>query len=133
MPSPKDGKAGKPVMPAAPTEPDEADVADPGEVESAKAGQRESETGKYGEQKAEPFKPPQSREEREDRKGWIEIELIDEDDVGVPGESYELTLPDGSVTSGTLDEKGFARLEGIESGTCQVRFPGLHEDAWEPA
>ena len=33
--------------------------------------------------------------------------------------------------SGALDENGFANHEGFDSGTCQVTFPELDQDAWE--
>jgi hypothetical protein len=34
--------------------------------------------------------------------------------------------------SGTLDENGFARVEGIDPGQCKVTFPDLDKDAWSP-
>lgn len=64
---------------------------------------------------------------------WIEIELIGEDEQPIPWESYELTLPDGTVVPGFLDDQGLARLDGIvAAGTCHVRFPALDSDAWVP-
>jgi len=70
----------------------------------------------------------------EEKKSWIEIELVDEEDNPVPGERYKVTLPDGkTVAEGTLDEKGFARVEGIDPGTCKITFPNLDKDAWEKA
>ena len=65
--------------------------------------------------------------------GWIEIMLFDEEKKPVAGQLYRITLPDGSVQEGTLDEEGLARVEGFESGMCQVTFPDLDQDAWEPA
>jgi type VI secretion system secreted protein VgrG len=51
----------------------------------------------------------------------------------VPGEEYQVTLPDGTtVASGTLDEKGKARVEGIDSGNCKVTFPNQDKSAWGP-
>ena len=44
-----------------------------------------------------------------------------------------MTLPDGTVAGGTLDEKGLARLEGIEPGSCKITFPNLDEEAWVKA
>jgi len=65
---------------------------------------------------------------------WIEIQLVDEEGQPVAGEPYIVTLPDGStVADGTLDEKGFARVEGIDPGTCKVTFPNLDKDAWDKA
>jgi type VI secretion system secreted protein VgrG len=126
--NPRSGKAPKAVAPAAPKAAEDADSADPGEVEQAKAAQREKGEGKYG---ATPAKPHMAGED-DGKTSWIEIELVDEDDQPVPGEKYEINLPDGSVASGTLDEKGLARVEGIDPGTCRVTFPDLDKDAWEP-
>jgi uncharacterized protein (DUF2345 family) len=128
----KSGKAGKAVDPAEPAKAEDADVADPGKVEEAKTAQAQQKSGKYGSPKTTPHKAPEESEETTTKKSWIEIELMDEQDEPVPGESYEITLPDGSVATGTLDGKGFARVDGIEPGTCKVTFPNLDKDAWEP-
>jgi hypothetical protein len=37
------------------------------------------------------------------------------------------------VADGTLDEKGFARVEGFEPGQCEITFPELDEEAWKDA
>lgn len=64
---------------------------------------------------------------------WIEIALIGEDDRPIPGEVYELELPDGRVRRGRLDSEGKARVDGIaRAGACKVRFPALDQDAWSP-
>jgi hypothetical protein len=128
---PKSGKAGTPVEPAAPKSAEDADSANPGEVDKLKAKQRESGSGKYGAEKVEPHKPPQTEEEAEEKNSWIEIEMIDEEDEPVPGMAYRITLPGGTVAEGTLDENGFARVEGIVPGTCQITFPSLDKEAWE--
>ncbi len=128
MPSPKSGKAGTPVDPAEAKAPQDADKADPGEVEKIKAQQRQTQTGKYGSIQNKPHKPTP------EKKSWIEIEMVDEEDQPVPGEPYQVTLPDGeTVATGTLDEKGFARIDGIEPGTCKITFPELDQDAWKRA
>lgn len=121
--NPKSGKAGSPVAPTDPENPVEADVADPGKA--AKLKEKKGTT--------KPEKAHKPTEEDKEEKSWIEIELVDEEDQPVPGEKYKITLPDGSVAKGTLDENGFARVEGIEPGTCQITFPNLDKDAWEPA
>ena len=131
--NPKSGKAGSLVKPAAPREPFEADQADPGQVEQYKAEQVQSKSGKYGSTPVTIHKPPQTPEEKTQKNSWIEIELVDEEDNPVPGEAYRIGLPDGSVAEGTLDEKGFARIEGIEPGACSITFPNLDQDAWEKA
>jgi type VI secretion system secreted protein VgrG len=72
-------------------------------------------------------------EENKDKKHWIEIELVDEAGQPVAGEPYQVTLPDGStVADGTLDEKGRARVDNIDPGSCKVTFPNLDKEAWEP-
>jgi hypothetical protein len=137
----KSGRAGKAVPPAVPDRSEDADIADPGKVAEIKAEQRQTKSGKYGSQEVKPFKP-QTEEQKakegkeqvkeEDKKtSWIEIELVDEDDEGIPGQKYKITLPDNSVAEGTLDEKGFARVEGFEKGTCKVCFPNLDKEAWD--
>ena len=128
MPSPKSGKAGSAVSPADPKQAEEADKADPGEVDKIKAEQRETKAGKYGSEKLKPHKPDTTK------KSWIEIEMVDEDNKPVPSEKYRITLADGeTVAEGTLDEKGFARVDGIDPGTCKITFPDLDKDAWEHA
>jgi hypothetical protein len=127
MPSPKSGNAGSAVSPLEPREAYEADKANPGEVEKIKAEQMKTKPGKYGSAQSRPHKPDK------DKKSWIEIELVDKKNKPVPGEAYRLTLPDGeTVAEGTLDKKGFARVEGIEPGTCKATFPNLEKQAWKP-
>src|SRR5256885_8819025 len=120
MPSPKSGSAGCVVSPADPAEAQEADVADPGEVDEVKAEQRQTQTGKYCAAKSKPFKAPETQEDQQKKRNWIEIELVDEKNQPVPGMTYRITMPDESVAEGTLDEKGLARIEGLEPGTCKV-------------
>ena len=130
MASPKSGTAGSVVAPAPPDEAHDADVADPGEVSKIKAEALTRPDSKYGKVKVPAFKPPENTSE--DKKlVWIEIELVGEDDKGIPGEAYKLTTPDGLVAEGTLDQDGFARIEGLEPGTCKICFPKLDKDAWE--
>jgi len=71
------------------------------------------------------------QQEEEEKKSWIEIELLDEDDQPVAGERYQIRLPDGTTVAGTTDSKGLARITRIEPGTCQITFPDLDKDAWE--
>jgi hypothetical protein len=127
----KSGKACTAVTPIAPDAAEEADKADPGKMAEIKAKQLETKSGKYGSEKVKPFKPAEEKEEEKEELSWIEIELKDEEDNPVPGEKYKVTLPDGSVAEGTLDAKGFARLDGIPKGNCKVTFPDIDKEAWE--
>ena len=131
MPNPKDGTAGLIVAPAKPKKPNAADEADPGQVEEAKARDRQTQSGKYGSTPVTPYKPPETEEEKKVKTSWIEIELVDEEGQPIPGEAYAVTLPDQSLAEGTLDEKGFARIEGFPPGSCKITFPKLDQDAWE--
>ncbi len=126
--SKKSGNAGSPVSPAAPDAAEDADIADPGKMAEIKAEQLEKKEGKYGSEQVKPHNPT---EEEIEEKSWIEIEMVDEEDEPVPGEKYKITLPDDSVAQGTLDNKGFARVDGIDPGTCKITFPELDKDAWE--
>src|ERR1043166_7877152 len=128
MPSPKSGTAGSAVAPTARVEGREADQADPGEVEKVKAEQIRTQTGKYGSAKSKGRKPgdDSSEENKDQKKSRVETELVEKKTKPVPGEPYRVTLPDGEkVVTGTLDEKGFARVEDIDPGTCKVTFPRL--------
>ncbi len=128
MPSPKSGSAGSAVSPAAPGAALDADKADPGQVEQIKAQQIQTQSGKYGSVQVKPYKPDP------EKKSWIEIKLVDEQGDPVPGEPYSVTLPDGeSVAAGTLDDKGFVRIDGIDPGTCQITFPQRDTEAWKKA
>jgi hypothetical protein len=134
MASPKSYKDISAVSPAAPTEANAADTADPGEVTKIKAEQRQTQTGKYGSTPVEFHKASGGSTTSEEQKtSWIEIELVGEDDKPIPSEEYKITLSDGKVITGTLDEKGFARRDGIPPGNCKVTFPRLDKDAWKKA
>lgn len=66
------------------------------------------------------------------KKSWIEIELRDQKGKTVPGEPYKVILADGETAAeGTLDEKGFARIVGIDPGTCKVSFPKRDKSCWK--
>jgi type VI secretion system secreted protein VgrG len=125
--TPKSGKSGSVVAPAAPESAAEADNAEPGQVSTVQATPRQSRAGTLSGVNAPAFvKPPP---EEVAALSWIEIELVDEDDKPVPGEAYEVTLSDQTVAGGTLDEKGFARVEGVPPGQCTITFPNRDKDA----
>jgi uncharacterized Zn-binding protein involved in type VI secretion len=64
---------------------------------------------------------------------WLEVELIGEDGKGVVGERYLVIPPSGAPVTGYLDEDGRAILDGLLPGTCQISFPDLDSEAWQPA
>ncbi len=78
---------------------------------------------------AGPTHDPHSEENKE-KKHFIEIVLVDGDGKPVPGEMYKVTAPDGTVDDGTLDDKGYAKITGLDGGSCKVSFPRLDKDYW---
>ena len=125
------GSAGTLISPISPNEVEEADEADPGAMQEARAEQAEAGEGRYGATQLTPFQG-QDGSGDEGETSSIEIELRDEEGNPIAGERYEIKLPDGQrVARGTLDENGFARVEGFEPGECEVTFPDLDEDAWD--
>ena len=134
MPSPKSGNAGSAVSPTAPDSAVAADDAVAGSVDQAQANPGAKTASQQDSVTVKPFKPPQTQEEKKQKPSWIEIVMVDEQGNPVPGMSYSITLPDGeTVAEGSLDDKGFARVDGIDPGTCQITFPDLDKEAWEPA
>jgi len=135
------GVPGMLVSPMAVAAAKDADKADPGEMAQLKAEQIQQGKGKYGEVKLPPHKPspPDSpagiaEPEAPPRpKHWIEIELLDEEGHPVPGELFHIVFPDGTEDRRSLDEKGYARYDGIEPGTCKVSFPNLDKKVWHKA
>jgi hypothetical protein len=127
--SPKPGTEVTLVPPTAPADAVEAATADPGQVETI-----EKEKAKKEKVSLKPHKLPEAKEDKEKKKSWIEIEMVDGEDKPVPGVRYRVTLPDGTADEGTLDDKGFARVEGFEAGgDCKITFPEHDKEAWESA
>jgi len=118
------GTPGSPVSPTAPEQAEEADNADPGEMAEVKARQREKQAGKYGSTPVTPYK------QDSEKKSWVRIKLVDQEDQPIPGEPYRVKLPDGSVAQGSLDDKGEAYISGIDDGDCEVTFPERDKRAW---
>jgi type VI secretion system secreted protein VgrG len=118
------------VPPLAPDEAEIADNADPGDdAPTYKNQQRKIPPAKVPSYSQPAHRPAEPK--NKDKKSWIEIELIDDDDLPVAGEPYRVTLPDGStVAEGTTDEKGRAKITNIDPGTCRVTFPRLDKSAW---
>ena len=134
--SPKSGSAGSAVAPADPDKPHDADKADPVDTAEAKARDRQTQSGKYGSTKVDPASTDDGQDaanKQEKVKTWVGIELVDHRGRPVAGEKYKITLADGSVKQGTLDNKGKAKIDNVEPGACTVTFPDRPGQAWEPA
>jgi uncharacterized protein (DUF2345 family) len=64
---------------------------------------------------------------------WLEIVLVGADDKPLAGETYRVSLPDGTLHEGVLDAQGFARIEDCASEDCVVSFPNLDASTVERA
>jgi type VI secretion system secreted protein VgrG len=133
-----EGSPGSLVSPISPAAATPADNADPGAVAAAQPGSALNRDQMFllgvtpATRNESPTHDPNSSE-NQDKKHWIEIELQDDDGNPMPGQPYRITLPDGvTVADGTLDEKGCARVDNIDSGTCEVTFPNLDKNTWKP-
>ena len=127
------GMAGMLVSPTAPAEADIADNADPGSKEPTYKQQWRTKSASEQAAAQAPSHDPTAQENKQ-KKGWIEIALADEAGKPVAGEKYRITLPDGAtLAEGTLDEKGKARVEGFDPGSCKVTFPEIDEELWSKA
>jgi type VI secretion system secreted protein VgrG len=147
------GTPGQAVSPTAPTDSTDADQADPGQMAQIQAQQQQTGKGKYGSISPAVFKPPTPAQQAAAQQAaaaaspsqagapapppppqhYIEITLVDQENNPIPGEPYQITLPDGStVASGTLDAKGYARVDGIDPGQCKVTFPNRDKSVWKP-
>jgi len=62
--------------------------------------------------------------------GEFVSQLVDELDQPVPGQRYELTLPDGTMIEGRLDGHGFVRIAGVPVGICKLVYPDLDAREW---
>ncbi len=132
MASPKSIKSASAVSPVAPEPAVAAVTADPGQVSAASSQAASRSAGSYGSVKV-PFhkNEPPTNQDQTTELTWIEIELVGEDNKPIAGEPYRVVTPEGTQATGTLDEKGFARIDYIQPGTCKVSFPNLDKDAWK--
>ena len=61
---------------------------------------------------------------------YIEIELLDEDDVPEVGAKFQLLNKDNKIIhNGSLDDCGQAIVEGIDINDLIVFFPNVEESA----
>ncbi len=121
MPSPKSGNPGSAVPPADPAEAADADTAVPGEM--ARFGPA---PGGGSPPRQPPHQPDRTK------TGWIEIVLVDVENRPVAGEPYRVVLPDGTEAEGTLDDRGFARVDGFDPGECRITFTRRDQTVWAP-
>ncbi|MDW5416629.1 type VI secretion system tip protein TssI/VgrG [Iodobacter sp. CM08] len=58
----------------------------------------------------------------ENKDNWIELNYGYNDLEPVKGAPFKLKYPDGTEINGVLDEKGFARVQGVPLGSAQVKL-----------
>ncbi len=140
--APLSGAAGSLVSPLGPGTALIADNAVPGgaSFKTQIAAMSVAELASLAAAAAPSHSPPSGDGNSEDNKksedkvktAWVEITLENPDGTPAAGAAYRIVLPDDSVASGSLDEKGFARVDGIEPGQVKITFPELDKEAWEP-
>ncbi len=129
----KSGTAGSLVKPTAPTDAKDADDATGGSTQDA------SNSGsKSGSAPSSVLVKPMATHKPTDdpsKTSWIALQLSYESNgLPVAGMEYAVTLPDGqTIAGGSTDEQGYAKVEGIDPGSCQISFPSLDQEAWEEA
>ncbi|WP_394845905.1 hypothetical protein LZC95_00395 [Pendulispora brunnea] len=86
-----------------------------------------------------PWPFPEIEEKPEDRRpqdgggekgDWVEIVAVDEEGVPVSGVRYRVTLSNGAVREGMVNEKGKVRLTDVPPGSCEIEFPELDAKSW---
>ncbi len=119
--------SGTAVAPKAPTDPGEADDVQPGKDTTYSGAVQTTEATPPG-QAAGYEVPPE--ETKEKKTSWVEIELVDEAGMPVPGQRYRLTKPDGKKIEGSLNAMGMAHVMLEEPMVTQLTFPDLDADTW---
>ncbi len=56
-------------------------------------------------------------------KDWLEIAATEVTGEPMANRDYVIRLPDGSEKKGKLDQDGFARVEGVPPGKCEIEIP----------
>jgi hypothetical protein len=88
-------------------------------------------SGPRGSPEAPAEEPPAPSKGPSKENHWVGIQLIDEDGDPVPNAKFKVTLPDGSIKKGSLDDQGMARFGGIDPGQCQISFPEIDAKEWK--
>ena len=65
-------------------------------------------------------------------KGWVGLEMVDQDGAPVSGVAYEVRQEPAGLWSGMLSAEGAARIDGLRGGPCTVSFPELDSVEWMP-
>lgn len=126
------GAPGVIVAPTAPTEPEESMKSEAGEVEVMPEKPTKPNSKWQVSNESIKFHSPPTEQGEDDPLHWIVVSLKDEKGNPMVGEPFSIALPDGSMATGTLDDKGKARVDGIPPGNCSIRFPNREPEGWNP-
>ncbi|MEQ8443350.1 MAG: hypothetical protein RIM33_13035 [Alphaproteobacteria bacterium] len=80
----------------------------------------------------EPAENPTGLPEKEEKDHFIIVELLGENGEPIPNELCRITLPDGEVVERETNSQGRVEEYSILEGDCDIEFPELDKDAWEP-
>ena len=140
MASPQEGTSGSLVSPTAPTDAKDptADTTGSNTTISnsgSKSGSAPSSVLVKPMDDGDPAPPEHKPDDNPDKKSWIALQLVYESNgLPVPGMAYQVTLPDGTtVANGSTDDQGYAKVDCIDPGSCQISFTDLDKEAWEDA
>ena len=82
---------------------------------------------------APPPAPSPAKPQPKSEKTWITIKVMYEDGDEPYSGAFQVKLPDGRVEKGKLGSSGVKEISGIDPGSCEVSFPDLDANAWQPA
>jgi hypothetical protein len=133
MASPKSRQQVSVKAPAAPTVAIDAINADPGAAAQAAAEQREGQQAQMDSSTVAAASEQQRENGETQQLTWISIDLKDKQGRPVPNEAYKVKVSDGTYREGSLDAQGYAKVEGIPPGQCEITFPRLHKTEWRRA
>lgn len=117
----------------APEEALEAAQADPGQVEEVVKRQTQRDPGRPDTITVSPVQRKDEQPPEPPPPHWIGVGLKDPEGKPVPSEKFRVKMGDGSIVDGTLDEKGYRRVEGVEPGNAEVCFPDIDSNEWKKA
>jgi len=85
-----------------------------------------------GAEAVEPEENPTGVPAKKEKDHFIIVELLGENGEPIPNEPCKITLPDGEVIERETDSQGRVEEYNVVEGNCDVEFPELDKDAWEP-
>jgi uncharacterized protein (DUF2345 family) len=89
--------------------------------------------GRFEEEEETTPEGPGEPEPPDEQTEWLVIELIDEDGRPAAGARYVVTLPDGTVYEGVLNEEGQAQVKAVVVGSYTLTFPDFDAGDWDTA